>query len=82
MSFEQYWTDWLTARKADLAPGSWRDYERHGRLRILPALGATAVAELGPRQLKRFADGLADRVAREELAARRAEGLVASVRCR
>ncbi len=72
MTFEQYWTDWLTARKADLAPGSWRDYERHGRLRILPALGSIPVVELSPRQLKRFADGLADRVARGELAAKTA----------
>jgi hypothetical protein len=72
LSLEQYWHLWLAARRADLSLGTWHDYERHGRLRILPALGQTPVADIGPGQLERFKERLGAQVAAGKLAAKTA----------
>jgi hypothetical protein len=72
MTLEQYWSQWLEARVGDLSPGTQQDYERHGRLRILPELGHIPVAELGPHQLARFEQHLAALVSNGELAAKTA----------
>jgi hypothetical protein len=72
MTLEQYWSQWLEARVGDLSPGTRQDYERHGRLRILPQLGHLPMAELGRHQLERFEQHLATRVSNGELAAKTA----------
>jgi hypothetical protein len=80
MRFEQYWSEWLGARTADLSTGTWHDYERHGRLRILPQLGQIPMAELGRQQLKRFEQHLTARVDAGELAAKTARNTLVLLR--
>jgi hypothetical protein len=72
MTLEQYWGQWLDARAGDLSPGTRQDYERHGRLRILPELGHIPMAELGRHQLERFEQHLTTRVSNGEIAAKTA----------
>ncbi|MGZ6674354.1 MAG: hypothetical protein ACXVFM_18600, partial [Solirubrobacteraceae bacterium] len=33
------WPDYLRARRPYLVPGTYEDYERHGRLRLVPYFG-------------------------------------------
>ena len=37
-TFGAFWKRWLSRRKPYLEPGTWRAYERDGRLRLMPAL--------------------------------------------
>lgn len=80
MTLEQYWSQWLDARVGDLSTGTWHDYERHGRLRILPQLGHIPMAELGRHQLERFEQHLAARVAAGELAPKTARNTLILLR--
>jgi integrase len=42
----QLFPRFLDARKPHLSPGTWRDYDVHGRLRILPGLGGLSLSQL------------------------------------
>lgn len=44
--FEALWPEYLRARRPYLVPGTYDDYERHGRLRLLPRFGGEKVAAI------------------------------------
>jgi hypothetical protein len=39
LTFGEFFADWLRRRRPYIAPGTWADYEIHGRKRLLPHLG-------------------------------------------
>ncbi len=45
-TFGAFWERWLARRKPYLEDGTWRAYERDGRLRLLPALGPSPLGRL------------------------------------
>ena len=42
--FKALWPEYLRARRPYLVPGAYEDYERHGRLRLVPRFGTARCA--------------------------------------
>lgn len=56
-TFGSFWERWLARRAAYLEPGTWRAYERDGRLRLLPRLETIALGRLDTELLRGLMDG-------------------------
>jgi integrase len=55
-TFGAFWERWLASRKPYLEEGTWSAYERDGRLRLLPALGETALGRLDVEEIREAMD--------------------------
>jgi integrase len=66
-TFGSWWQEWLPSRKPYLEPGSWDNYEVHGRKRLLPVLQATRLERLDEGPLHELVDVLAEEIDAEEL---------------
>lgn len=66
-TFGSWWHEWLPRRKPHLEPGSWDNYEVHGRKRLLPVLKATRLERLDDGPLNELMDVLAEQIDAEEL---------------
>ena len=66
-TFGSWWRVWLPRRKPHLEPGSWDNYEVHGRKRLLPVLEATRLERLDDGPLNELVDVLAEQIDAEEL---------------
>jgi len=52
ISLGEYLYAWLQTRKPDLAPNTWRQYDQHIRLYVLPTLGNVRLHELTAMQVR------------------------------
>jgi integrase len=57
-ALRDYLSRWVEAKRADLRPTTWQQYESLIRTRIVPSLGATPLADLTPDLIQRWVDGL------------------------
>lgn len=48
----QYLHGWIQSRKPDLAPATWRQYDQHLRLYIVPELGKTRLVDLSSTDIR------------------------------
>ncbi len=64
-TFEALWPEDLRARRPYLVPGAYDDYDRHGRLRLIPKWGERKVAVITKSEIQ---DWLADLDEDEEFA--------------
>lgn len=55
---EQLLARWMDLVEADLSPTTVREYRRVIRARIVPAIGAVAIGDLGPERLDAFYRGM------------------------
>lgn len=69
-TFGGYWQRWLTRRRPYLEPGTWTDYEIHGRRRLLPAFGSRSLGELSVDDIRDFVAECAEAVEAGDLAAK------------
>lgn len=67
-TFGGYWQRWLARRKPYLEPGTWTDYEIHGRRRLVPAFGSRSLGELSVDEIRDFVAECAEAVEAGELA--------------
>ena len=67
-TFGAFWERWLSRRKPYLEPGTWQAYERDGRLRLEPALGATVLGRLDVEHVRGLMDEWVEAMEAEELA--------------
>ena len=51
-SFKALWPEYLRARRPYLVPGAYEDYERHGRLRLVPHFGARKVRDISKSDIQ------------------------------
>lgn len=66
-TFGSWWREWLPRRKPYLEPGSWANYEVHGRKRLLPVLESIRLERLDDGPLNELVDVLAEQIDAEEL---------------
>jgi integrase len=66
-TFGSWWREWLPRRKPYLEPGSWANYEVHGRKRLLPVLDSIRLERLDEGALNELVDVLAEQIDAEEL---------------
>jgi integrase len=59
-TFAELFDNWLERRKPYLEPGTWRDYEVHGRRRIKPFFGAMKATAIERDTVERWLAGLTD----------------------
>jgi integrase len=59
-TFGGYWERWLVRRKPYLEPGTWTDYEIHGRRRLVPPFGSRPLGELSVDEIREFVAELAE----------------------
>jgi len=67
-TFEAYWDRWLSRRQPYLETGTWQAYERDGRLRLTPALGAIALGRLTVEHIRALMDDWVEATEADELA--------------
>ena len=67
-TFGAFWERWLSRRKPYLEPGTWRAYERDGRLRLMPALGSTELGRLDVEHVRGLMDEWVEAMEAEDLA--------------
>lgn len=63
-----FWDRWLVRRKPYLEDGTWRAYERDGRLRLLPALAPVPLGRLGVEHVRDLMDQWTEAMEAEEIA--------------
>src|SRR5947209_2622962 len=60
-SFSQYFDRWLAEHRPRLEPGTYREYEVHGRLRLKPFFGDKRLSAISPSDVRGYvADLVAD----------------------
>ena len=59
-SFTQAATSWLAYKKPRIEPSTYRDYEIHIRLRLIPAFGETRLDKITRPQIERYLSDLDD----------------------
>jgi integrase len=69
-TFGAFWSSWLARRKPYLEAGTWRAYERDGRLRLLPAFSTTRLAHLDVEVIRQTVDEWIAAMEAEQLAAK------------
>jgi integrase len=69
-TFGAFWARWLERRRPYLEPGTWGAYERDGRLRLVPALGALALGQLDVERIRGLMDELVAAMEAQELSAK------------
>ena len=67
-TFGGFWPRWLSRRKPYLSEGTWKAYERDGRLRLLPALESIPLERLGVDHVRDLVDELAESMEADEIA--------------
>jgi hypothetical protein len=59
-TFGGFWPRWLSRRKPYLSEGTWKAYERDGRLRLLPALESIPLERLEVDHVRDLVEELAE----------------------
>jgi hypothetical protein len=67
-TFETFWLRWLEERRPYMTKGSFEDFQTHGRKRLLPSFGASALARIDEQLVRRWMAEMAARVEAGELA--------------
>jgi integrase len=67
-TFGAFWSRWLDSRRPYLEAGTWAAYERDGRLRLVPALGAVPLGRLDVDHVRDLMDQWTEAMEAEELA--------------
>ena len=67
-TFGGFWPRWLARRKPYLSEGTWKAYERDGRLRLMPALESLPLTRLGVDHVRDLVDELAESMEAGEIA--------------
>jgi integrase len=67
-TFGQFFPRWLTRRKPYLEEGTWRAYERDGRLRLVPSLESVPLGRLDVEHVQELMDEWVEAMEAEELA--------------
>ncbi|MBA3808389.1 MAG: tyrosine-type recombinase/integrase [Solirubrobacterales bacterium] len=67
-TFGAFFARWLSQRKPYLSEGTWRAYERDGRLRLLPALGTFQLGRMEVEHIRDLVDELAESMEAGEIA--------------
>jgi integrase len=67
-TFGDYWHRWLGRRRPYLEPGTWADYEIHGRKRLLPAFATQSLGALSVDGIRDFVADLAEAVEAGDMA--------------
>lgn len=78
-TFGSWWREWLPRRKPYLEPGSWANYEVHGRKRLLPVLDSIRLERLDDGALNELVDVLAEQIDAEELAPKTANNALGTL---
>jgi integrase len=78
-TFGSWWQEWLPRRKAHIEPGSWSNYEIHGRKRLLPALEAVPLERVDEAAIQELVDVMAEEIEAEELAPKTANNALATL---
>ncbi len=78
-TFESWWQEWLQRRKSHIEPGSWADYEVHGRKRLLPVLGSIPLGRLDESAIQELVDVMADEIEAGKLAPKTANNTLATL---
>lgn len=52
--FAAYWDPWLEQHRARIEPGTWQDYEIHGRLRLKPYFGQMKLSQITTRDVRTY----------------------------
>jgi integrase len=69
-TFGAFWSRWLERRKPYLEEGTWRAYERDGRLRLVPGLGEIPLGRLDVEHVRSVMDEWVEAMEADELAAK------------
>lgn len=69
-SFGEFFPRWLKRRRPYISEGTWKAYERDGRLRLLPALEAIPLGRLDLEHVRDLVDELAESMEAGEIAAK------------
>jgi integrase len=67
-TFGAFWSRWLDRRKPYLEEGTWRAYERDGRLRLVPALDEVPLGRLDIEHVRGLMDEWVEAMEADELA--------------
>ena len=78
-TFGSWWEEWLARRKAHIEPGSWADYEVHGRKRLLPVLGSVPLGRLEESAIRELVDVMAEEIEAGKLAPKTANNALATL---
>jgi integrase len=78
-TFADYWNRWLARRRPYLEPGTWTDYEIHGRYRLLPAFGSRSLGDVSADDVRDFMTALAGLVEADDLAAKTANNALGTL---
>src|SRR4051794_151634 len=61
ITFADYFDDWLAEHRPRLEPGTYSDYEIHGRLRLKPFFGLMKLTAITARDVRRYVAELNER---------------------
>jgi integrase len=78
-TFGSWWQQWLPQRKAHIEPGSWANYEIHGRKRLLPVLQSIPLERVDEAAIQELVDVMAEEIEAEELAPKTANNALATL---
>jgi len=78
-TFGTWWQEWLPRRKSHIEPGSWANYEVHGRKRLLPVLQAIPLERLDESAIQELVDVMAEEIENGELAPKTANNALATL---
>lgn len=78
-TFADDWNRWLARRRPYLEPGTWTDYEIHGRYRLLPAFGSRSLGDVSADDVRDFMTALAGLVEADDLAAKTANNALGTL---
>jgi integrase len=78
-TFGSWWQEWLPRRKAHIEPGSWANYEVHGRKRLLPVLQSIPLERVDESAIQELVDVMAEEIEAEELAPKTANNALATL---
>jgi integrase len=78
-TFGSWWREWLPRRKSRIEPGSWANYEVHGRKRLLPVLESIPLGRLDESAIQELVDVMAEEIENGELAPKTANNALATL---
>ncbi len=78
-TFGTWWQEWLPRRKSHIEPGSWANYEVHGRKRLLPVLQTIPLERLDESAIQALVDVMAEEIENGELAPKTANNALATL---
>jgi integrase len=78
-TFGSWWDEWLARRKAHIEPGSWADYEVHGRKRLVPVLGSIPLGRLEEPSIRELVDVMAEEIEAGKIAPKTANNALATL---